>query len=477
MGKNNTLYSNKALHLLIVLFLLFYIFNYFTPMCFGDDYVYSFIWEGHPMYEPMSERVQRLSSFHDLVVSQWSHYFTGNGRVVSHTIAQFFLWKGKEIFNIFNALISVFLIIEIYWCANKGVLSIEFKVGRMAFIFFALWTFTLSFSTVFFWLSAACNYLWTSVLLLGFLLPYVHKYYFFNEKIADNNFVWLAMFLFGITAGWSNENSVCWIILAIIIFIYSNRKRKELESWMFTGLAGLLIGYAFLMFAPGNFVRLQAETGASSVWITADLAKANFHMLAAVFCFQFLLWYVSLRSLFTLQKMPTKTEAVKRDVVFIKTLCILSFGMTVMMLFSPNFPPRSSFPGTIQLVIANSVLLRIQEEYRIEFIKKGAKKFICVFGSFYFLVSATASLYGFYDYNKQVQRLLSIVNHSAHAKEEIVTVPPLVPVGEAIANMSGLHILFYDMSKDYNDWRNVSFSRYYGIKGIRMIQPESQKQE
>lgn len=80
-----------------------------------------------------------------------------------------------------------------------------------------------------------------------------------------------------------------------------------------------------------------------------------------------------------------------------------------------------------------------------------------------------ATLYGFYDYHVQVQNLLAFVKCSKPAKEEILTVPSIVPVNETIVNMSGLHILFYKMSGDANDWRNVAFSRYYGIKGIRMV--------
>lgn len=460
---------NKSIVLSIAFFLFFYIFNYLTPMCFGDDYVYAFIWEGHPMYEPMSEQVRRLSSFYDLFISQWSHYFTGNGRTVSHTIAQFFLWMGKDIFNIFNALIAVFLIMEIYWCANRGVVTYDFKLRRLVFIFFALWAFTLAYSTVFFWLSAACNYLWTAVLLLGFLLPYIYKYYHFEEKFANNNWFWILMFFFGVIAGWTNENSVCWVILALIVFICINRKRTEMQTWIITGLVGLIIGYALLILAPGNIARLQVETGSSSGWVTSGLAKTNLRMVTGALCFQFLLWYFILRSLLILPKESVNSKVEKQERSFIQVLCILSFGMTGLMLFSPNFPPRSAFPGTVQLVIAASVLLRVQEEYGISLMKNNAKKFLCIIGTVYFLLSTMAALYGFYDYHVQVQNLLAFVKCSKPAKEEIVTVPSIVPVNETIVNMSGLHILFYKMSGDANDWRNVAFSRYYGIKGIRMV--------
>ena len=151
-------------------------------MAFGDDYVYSFIWQGHSEFEPLTETAARVSSLHDLFVSQLSHYLTWSGRTVSHTIAQFFLWMGKDVFNYFNALISVLLIAEIYWCANKGTVTIDFKPRRLCWILFALWAFTPGFSPVFFWLCGSCNYLWTAVLLLAFLLPFIHKYYLYEEK-------------------------------------------------------------------------------------------------------------------------------------------------------------------------------------------------------------------------------------------------------------------------------------------------------
>ena len=66
--------KKKFCFVLFFIFIFFYILNDLTPICFGDDYVYSFVWEGHSMFIPISEHAQRLSSFHDLLVSQWSHY-------------------------------------------------------------------------------------------------------------------------------------------------------------------------------------------------------------------------------------------------------------------------------------------------------------------------------------------------------------------------------------------------------------------
>ena len=165
-------------------FSVLFVLNCLTPMAFGDDYLYTFIWQGHSMFTPLSEDAVRVSSIRDILVSQWSHYFTWSGRAVSHTLIQLFLWAGKPVFNLINPLVSILLIAEIYWCSHKGKVSLNFNAGMLCWIAFALWAFTPGFSGVFLWISGACNYLWTAVILLGFLLPYIKKYYSF-EKALD----------------------------------------------------------------------------------------------------------------------------------------------------------------------------------------------------------------------------------------------------------------------------------------------------
>ena len=147
------------------------------------------------------------------------------------------------------------------------------------------------------------------------------------------------------------------------------------------------------------------------------------------------------------------------------------------MLFSPLFLPRSSFPGTVQLVIAVAILLRVQGEYTTELIKEKAIKFLCVISVLYTVVTVSATFYGFYDYHIQVKELLSYVQNSREAKEQVITVNALTPVSETLENASGLHILSFAMSENENFWNNVAFSRYYGIKGVRMVKQKTEQQK
>ena len=106
--------SKRVKFLLLTIFAFFYLLNCLMPLAFGDDYVYSFIWEGHSLYEPLSEKAVRVTSWKDLFDSQKLHYFTWSGRIVNHTLEQFFLWMGKSVFNICNAFVSLLLVTEIY---------------------------------------------------------------------------------------------------------------------------------------------------------------------------------------------------------------------------------------------------------------------------------------------------------------------------------------------------------------------------
>lgn len=76
---------------LLGIFFVIFILNSFMVRSAGDDYVYSFMWEGHSMYEPLSSDARRIASFQDIAVSSWSYFLTWGGRIVAQSMAMFFL--------------------------------------------------------------------------------------------------------------------------------------------------------------------------------------------------------------------------------------------------------------------------------------------------------------------------------------------------------------------------------------------------
>ena len=470
--------NKKGFTALAGIFLFLYFFNILHPMSFGDDYLYSFIWQGQPMYKPLPENAVRVSSWHDLFVSQWSHYLTWSGRAVAHVLIQFFLWIGKGAFNFFNALAGLLLIVEIYWCIHKGTVTFNFNPKVLFWIFFVLWAFSPGFTPVFFWLTGACNYLWTSLLLLGFMIPYIQKYYGYKEVIKSSHTFGLLMFVLGVFAGWTNENSVCWIIVLLLFFVFVCRKNGNVETWMYVGIAGLIAGYTLLMLAPGNVARLQAEQG-KGIWLESKLLKDNFNTFLMILFFQIFLWFFSLRAIFSLKNMHIEDERIKKEITLVRLFYFLAFVMSATMILSPGFPARSGFPGTIQLVIAAGILLRIQEENRVELIQDNAKKFLFCIGLLYFVMTTGVTAYNVHIHKMHMEEIITSAKQLASSENHkpVLEVKPFKKLQKWEELASGFHIPGYELSEDENNWINVAFARYYGIKGIRMIKNKTNSED
>ena len=72
---------------LLGIFFVIFILNSLMARSAGDDYVYSFMWEGHSMYEPLSADARRIAGFSDIAVSAWSYFLTWGGRIVAQSMA------------------------------------------------------------------------------------------------------------------------------------------------------------------------------------------------------------------------------------------------------------------------------------------------------------------------------------------------------------------------------------------------------
>ena len=163
--------SPATFFVLAAAWLIMFWYNRLMPKV-GDDYMYSYIIDKDAVFHNfVPETAVRINSFSDIIVSQWNHYMIWGGRTIAHVIDQFFLWIGELPFDIANASVFILLILEICWIVDRGRVSLNLKAGRVLWLFFGFWMFTLNFMSIFLWTTGACNYVWTAVILLGFLIP------------------------------------------------------------------------------------------------------------------------------------------------------------------------------------------------------------------------------------------------------------------------------------------------------------------
>ncbi|WP_346355842.1 DUF3329 domain-containing protein [Azotosporobacter soli] len=245
-----------------------------------DDYEYALIWG----------TLDKIASWSDVYQSLQLHYLTHGGRMVAFAVLDSFLLLGKQWFNPLNAFLFVALIVLVYWHSQR-TLTNRFNPYILGLITLFCWLCFPQFGSVNIWMTGACVYLLTAVLIFSFLLPY-HLAFWKRSPLQDT---WLNAVLFfpaGIIAGWTVENTAVTMIFAVLCLIWDAYRKKYLEKWMCSGFAGAVLGGALLTGAPGNYVRYAEQSAKPIVHVTNILAASGemlLYMLPLVL-FGVLLW-------------------------------------------------------------------------------------------------------------------------------------------------------------------------------------------
>lgn len=176
----NSLYlkcrRNKwSLIILLTIFIFVLILNLKT-LYIADDYVYHFFYQTSSPTEIAHQ--QKISTLL-IPASMWNHYFLWNGRFVAHSIVQYFMQFDTKIpFDICNSLVFVVLIMMMDKFASK-LSNKKAQAFVLPLIFVFAWFYLPSFVQSVLWVSGAGNYLWMSVIYLGFIM--------YNLRVREPN--------------------------------------------------------------------------------------------------------------------------------------------------------------------------------------------------------------------------------------------------------------------------------------------------
>lgn len=224
-----------------LVFLVMLAFNCATPYI-ADDYTFAYSFTTG----------LRLHSLPQLLQSLATHYYEWSGRVIVKFFAQGFTMLPKLVFNICNAAAYLGLGLVIYRLA-RGRRSGRYDVAAFALIEIVLWEISPAFGQTNLWMCGACNYLWSTLLCLAFLLPWR---YYLQKPFAGGRLLPLGMAAAGVLAGWALENTSAGLLVCLVLclaLLLVRRQRPPL--WMWTGLAGTVLGFILLVSARGNYNR------------------------------------------------------------------------------------------------------------------------------------------------------------------------------------------------------------------------------
>ena len=456
------LIENKKLCLAYLgIFGVIFILNCLTHRSIGDDYLYSFMWEGHSMYEPLSENARQISSFSDIAVSTYSYFMTWGGRVVAQALAMFFLWMPRMVFNVAVSLTTVLLVLCIQWIARGGKVTRNLSAKEAALIFFCLWAFHANFVGVFIWTDGSCNYLFPMVFLLLFLLPYIRHYMSGGEEI-EKKWLTCGMFPLGLLAGNSNENTICWIGLFGFFYILHAYRKGNGKLWMLTGFLGLTLGYGLLMLAPGNFLRI---TDSGETLQNFQLTQKKSILFWVNMIWQSIMWFYLWKAFWKRKKLQLIVNG-KKYLRLVLWLAIHSWLFNIIMLFSPEFPNRSLFPGLIFCVVAVFLAIHLACLANVRIIADGTTRLSYILGTLYFLISFSSTFVWYvleYQYEERVLTQATLLSGKNQAFV-ITEKPP-----EQWNYLAGLHLKNYGLSDDENKWQNVAFARFHDLKSVRLV--------
>ena len=351
MNKNK--FYTYGIIVLIIIFILTLIQNFWTQYA-SDDWCYMYIYDhlGNP-----TDTSKRVKSIFDVIVSMKNHWNLWGGRVVAHGLLQLVLatsYPGfhKVIFNIVNAVMYVALGFVIYKHATyKRQNSVVLLIG----IYAMMWFFIPQYGATVLWASGAANYLWCSVIILTYLLPY--RMYAVNSEnvMKDSVKNAVVMGILGLFAGCTNENSGGALALMCIMFILLYKYYKiKIPKWSLSGVCGTIIGAIVLIIAPGNY-RFPNDTSLAELInrlknVCEISHKLLFGLSLIMLAVLFLIWFTSCA---TRKDTTDETGENARPNIMLPVLYIVGAAASILVLvISSARPERTWFIGICLIITA-----------------------------------------------------------------------------------------------------------------------------
>lgn len=437
--------SNKSkmlfITILIIMFALMLNLNINTPLS-ADDYSYKFIYGTFDLVENIG----------DIITSQITHYFTWGGRSIVHFLVQLFLMFDKCIFNVCNAGMYIISILLIYLNITG-----KFKIDNRLLFFTSILFYILQpiiFETNL-WLTGSLNYMWGFFFVLLCLLPF--RMYIENKdcKFLNSNMCMIIMFVIGILAGWSNENTAAALVGVIITFLIIYKFIiKRIPKFSISACIGSIIGFLIMILAPGNFVRSDSLSSDDSFIITVlnrfiDITYNVLDTIPLPIIILLITYIIYL---------AFNKEKIKLNIHLVYILG--SLGAIYSMILSPSFPTRSFYGVVVFLIIATGMLF--------DNINCKSKLYnICVFALF---ICLTATF--IYKYNIINKELINVNAEVTSRDQEILSqkedgiTDVVLNYGDRIGINGRVYVTYEDITYDETHWINIFTAKYFGVDSV-----------
>ena len=246
--------------IILFLFLLFgvLVFCHFQTMILNDDLPYS-------LYFRADNRITDILGIIKNQVFDYSHI---NPRVFIHFVVQFLLMFDKNLWSILNPIV----IIGIVCLMSYIIYEQTNKKTKFVYILLAstvMFLLLYNYKYLVYWVAGSVNYVWVFLLYLLVILYYL-KIGFLKKQV-------LSFFLCLAFSCLCEATSILMIVLLLFdlfrqLFVEKENK-KIIIKYVFY-LLGALTGFAFLMLAPSNNMRMIGDNNWASLNIFEKMFKS-----------------------------------------------------------------------------------------------------------------------------------------------------------------------------------------------------------
>lgn len=435
LNKLKTKTGNRILSalVLLVVFVILMILNMKT-MYTADDFIYRFVYHTPSVEDHMQKITTGMIPY-----SMWNHYLNWNGRFVAHSVVQFFMqFDSKMVFNICNSLIYVLLVVMINRFATK-LTKKRNEPFILALVFLFTWFYIPFFGQSVLWISGAGNYLWMSIIYLGFIL--------YNLQKRDLT-IWSGLIaaVLGFLTGASNENSGPAAVLIVLLFFIKNWLDTKKINWVTViGVVFSGIGFISMMLSPGSQARGQMHR--SILTILMAIGKITLYLIQNL-----LFVYLILVALLVL---AICTHRITKDVIWsVAFFMIGHFAAIYVMALSPEYPDRTFFGGIIFLGVA-LFILTYNVFADLPWVTFGAAVLVSIFFVFSFIPNYHDISMSYYEVTQQMKKIDDA--HGKSVKVKLITQP---------SSRYNAYNGTVNLTTDPASWMNVWQAKFYGVDSI-----------
>ena len=431
---------------------MIYAYNLLTPYL-SDDYAYLI-------------EVRKAASLWDLVKQQYGEYLSNSGRVIGQFNVRLSLYVSKQFFNVINSGMFLALVLLIYRNVSRKK---KHDIFVLLLVITFLWRFSVDFGQTMLWICGSCNYLWGSVIILSFFTLY--RYFLEKEEAVRHQGILALLFLlFGIAAGWCNENTSGGGLLLVLMyslnFWWEKRKEKQkgIYPFMIAGVTGMCLGILGMIAAPG--VRKRSATMSedqytglvgllSRIYKTTVSIRELFFALLVVITILFVILVLQ-------KKLKTWTQIRTNDsVLFAVAFVATSYVLALI----PTPQNRAFFGAGVFLMIAciQGIVDIGQDEMVISAIKYSLVSILC--------------LWLFFTYMENLVNLARIYREE-NERIELIKADKADPEGDGIVVIPQYREAFRtpfsnahdsDLTEDKDYWINLFYEVYYDVGNITAI--------